>query len=177
MPLPDIYATRKAPQKLLHELEVKHNFNILDELICVYKSQKDVYDLLMVKLRQAIANNLLHTQAQNGAFTDEERKILADALGTQVDILGKLLSYAYPKMKTQEVKIDDQRKITWQINVPPVELPGAQPVMLDIPHQQLLLDAKEAVPVKKRAGRPKGAKNKESKSVTKRDSAVHSLAS
>lgn len=163
--LPDIYATRKAPQRLLHELEVKHNFNILDELLVVYKSQKDVYDLLMVKLRQAIANNLLHTtNAQSGTFTDEERKILADALGTQVDILGKLLSYAYPKLKSSEIKVDDQRKITWQINVPPVDLPGAQPVMIDVP-AKLLADVPTAQAVKvapkpKKKGRPAGSRNK-----------------
>jgi len=100
---------------LLQKLEGEHKFNVVKELIEIYGYNKEVLMNLADKMAKNIAegNGPLHEmeQPEISMYNACNRNVL--------DILVRLLSYLYPKLKALEIGAGTGEKITFNINTVP----------------------------------------------------------
>ena len=102
--------------KVLDELR-KQNFEIIPEIVELYGYSKGIYVPLVEKMMANMAVNNPPTMG----MAEEEVDAMNKAGKSMGDILGKLMSYCYPKLKALELGTTSGEKINFSINIPTVE--------------------------------------------------------
>jgi hypothetical protein len=100
---------------LLRKLENDHNFRIVKELIELYGIGKEVVTYLAAKAHENMEKKLPPTDG----FTEEEVEMYNNNYKNVIQILIRLLSYCYPKLKATEVGAGTGDKIVFNISGTP----------------------------------------------------------
>lgn len=112
-------------RQLLYKLEKDHNFNIVPKIIKLYEQTDQLYQPLFEKVIK-----LMSEQKPIPAVFDRETRTWSEGLlPTEVElfnrcrqdlwvILGKLLGYTYPKLRSLQVDTTDADKIIFNISIP-----------------------------------------------------------
>jgi mevalonate kinase len=106
----------RRSQMLLLKLEREHNFSIVKEVVRLYEQTSSVYQPLFEKIALAMSQQ----QAMEEALTPAELEVYKSSKKEMWDILGKLMSYCYPKLKSLTVDTDNSDKIMFNISIPGV---------------------------------------------------------
>jgi len=106
----------KRSWKVLDELR-KENFEIIPEVLELYGYSKQIYVPLVTLAMENKANGLSMT----AGMEPEDVKAMNEAGKSMGDILGKLMSYCYPKLRALEVGAGSGEKINFTINIPVVQ--------------------------------------------------------
>lgn len=120
--------------KVLEELR-KHNFEIIDEVVELYGHSKQIYVPLITKAMDNIRQELPATTGME----ESDVKAMNDAGKSMGDILGKLMSYCYPKLKALEIGTTSGEKINFSINIPTVADPKKK--VIDVPKKDIKVNS------------------------------------
>ena len=105
----------KRSQMLLKKLENDYNFSIVNELIEVYQYDKQI----LVNLAAKVSLNLEQELSPTADFTEEEIEMYNNANKNCQNVLLKLLTFCYPKLKAMEVNQGASDKIVFNITGTP----------------------------------------------------------
>lgn len=105
----------KRSQMLLKKLENDHNFYVVKELVEIYQYDKQILVSLAAKVAQNLENNL----SPHHEFTEEEAEMYNNANKNCQNVLIKLLSYCYPKLKAMEINTGVSDRVVFNINTNP----------------------------------------------------------
>ena len=105
----------KRSQKLLHQLENDHKFYVVNELIEIYGYDKKI----LVSLAERVASNIQLELPPNHGFTVAEAEMYNNTNKNCQNILIRLLSYLYPKLKATEISAGTGDKIVFNISGTP----------------------------------------------------------
>jgi len=84
---------------LLRKLEDDHKFYIVNELIEIYGYDKKI----LVNLAARVADNIEKGESPNFGFSEEEAEMYNNANKNCQNILVRLLTFCYPKLKAMEI--------------------------------------------------------------------------
>lgn len=108
---------------LMLKLESDHKFSVVNELIEIYGYNKKVF----ISLADKLAKNIAEDRSPTHEFCAEDIAMYNASNRNVLDILVRLLSYLYPKLKALEIGAGTGEKITFNINTVPDIKAGTQP--------------------------------------------------
>ena len=118
----------KNSWKVLEELR-KNNFDIIEEVLEFYGYSKQIY----VPLFEQMMKNRLSDLPLTEGMAQEDVDAMNAAGKSMGDVLGKLMSYCYPKLKALELDTRSGEQIKFSINIPVVEEGGKSTTTIDVP--------------------------------------------
>ena len=116
----------KNSWKVLDELR-KKGFEVIDEVLELFGYSKQIYTPLFAVAMENRANSLPLT----AGMAPEDVIAMNNAAKSMGDILGKLMSYCYPKLKALELGNTSGEKINFSINIPTIK--DVTPKPIDVP--------------------------------------------
>lgn len=102
----------KRSQMLLKKLENDHNFHVAKELIEIYGYNKQIY----AKLMETMALNITRGLSPEANMNEDQMNLYTNTNRELINILIRLLSYLYPKLKATEVSAGTGDKIVFNIS-------------------------------------------------------------
>jgi hypothetical protein len=108
-------ALNRRSQMLLRKLEDDHRFSVVNELIELYHYDKQI----IVPLAAKVALNVEEGKSPNFGFTEEEAEMYNNANKNCQNVLIRLLSYCYPKLKATEINAGSGDRVVFNINTAP----------------------------------------------------------
>jgi hypothetical protein len=105
----------KNSRRLLHLLTSEHNFNVIEEVLALYREISDASKPLVIR---ALENAEAHLSPTTG-FSEDELEFLNGSQAKRWTMLEKLLAYCYPKLRSMELgTASEHDKIIFNIQVP-----------------------------------------------------------
>lgn len=102
----------RRSQMLLRKLEDDHNFHIIKELVNIFQGNKEKLEHLLDKM----GKNQQEGKPLDIGMSDGELIIYQQLTKDQLNILVRLLSYCYPKLKATEINTGPGEKIVFNIS-------------------------------------------------------------
>lgn len=102
----------RRSQMLLRKLEDDHNFHIIKELVNIFQGNKEKLEHLLDKM----GKNQQEGKPLDVGMSDGELIIYQQLTKDQLNILVRLLSYCYPKLKATEINTGSGEKIVFNIS-------------------------------------------------------------
>ena len=115
----------RRSQQLLIQLRKDHDFEIVDEILELYGSSKQVYGTLFARVIKNLNNDI---PILTGFTADEVDALNASAKNMET-ILSKLMSYCYPKLKAISVGQGSGEQINFNINIPELDAKKIGPAL------------------------------------------------